>query len=153
MPIIILETSINAPIERCFDLSRSIDLHMLSTVKTNETAIAGRTTGLIELGETVTWKAKHFGIVQTLTTEITAFEYPIFFVDEQVKGAFKSFRHEHKFYERNTGTLMTDKFEFESPLGFLGNIVNRLILTKYMTKFLQERNEVIKSYAENNKLA
>lgn len=93
MPIITLHTLINAPINRCFDLSRSIDLHKISTEHTKEEAIAGVTSGLINRDESVTWRAIHFGISQTLSTKITEFERSTFFVDEMVKGAFKSIRH------------------------------------------------------------
>jgi ligand-binding SRPBCC domain-containing protein len=150
MPVIYLETIINAPVELCFDLSRSIDLHIESTKQTGETAIAGRTNGLIEQGETVTWHAKHLGIWQSLTSKITAMERPIFFADEMVEGAFKSFRHEHHFSSVDGLTLMTDKFNFESPYGWLGSIVNKLFLTRYMTALLIERNRVIKHVAELN---
>ena len=104
--IIELSTHINAPLERCFDLARSIDLHIISTKQTGEQAIAGRTSGLIELGETVTWRAKHFGVWQTLTSKITHFDHPNSFTDEMVEGAFKSFRHEHLFYAVNHQTVI-----------------------------------------------
>jgi len=149
MPKIQLTTLINAPIEKVFDLSRSIDLHMESTKQTGEKAIAGKTSGLIELGETVTWRAKHFGIWQTLTSKITEFDRPNLFVDKMVSGAFKRFRHEHHFTISGDQTIMKDVFEFESPMGILGGIFNRLILTSYMTKLLKERNKVIKEAAEN----
>lgn len=97
MPHIKLETIINAPIERCFDLARSIDLHKISTGNTQEEAIAGTTSGLIGLNETVTWRARHFGVRQTLTSKITEFERPHFFVDEMLEGAFKSIYHKHIF--------------------------------------------------------
>jgi len=148
MPKIELLTEINAPIEKVFDLSRSIDLHMESTKQTGERAIAGKTNGLIGLGETVTWRAKHFGIWQTLTSKIVEFEPPNLFVDEMVSGAFKGFRHEHHFITSGDQTIMKDIFEFESPLGILGRIFNKLILTPYMTKLLVERNKVIKEAAE-----
>ena len=148
MPKIELLTGINAPIERVFDLARSIDLHMESTKQTGEQAIAGKTSGLIESGETVTWRAKHFGIWQTLTSKITEFDRPNFFADEMVKGAFKSFRHEHHFVKVDDHTLMKDVFVFESPLGILGKVFNWLVLTNYMTKLLNERNGVIKKVAE-----
>jgi ligand-binding SRPBCC domain-containing protein len=151
MPTITLTTLINAPIQTCFDLSRSIDLHMLSTAETSEIAIAGRTSGFIELNETVTWRAKHLGVWQTLTSKITEFDAPHYFVDEMVSGAFKSFRHEHHFEESGNGTLMKDVFAFESPLGILGTIANQLFLTKYMTYFLEQRNKIIKDYAESGK--
>ncbi len=144
-----LSTTINAPVERCFDLARSIDLHIESTKHTGEQAIAGRTSGLIELGETVTWRAKHFGIWQNLTSKITAFDYPNSFTDEMVEGAFKSFKHEHIFHEVNGETVMKDVFTFESPLGVMGRLFNRIILTSYMTRLLEERNKVIKKTAKD----
>ena len=151
MPKINLQTEINAPIEKVFDLSRSIELHIQSTKQTGERAIAGRTSGLIELGETVTWRAKHFGIWQTLTSKITQYDHPNLFVDEMVQGAFKSFRHEHHFTGGVDGcTLMRDVFVFESPMGILGRLADLLFLKRYMTKLLIERNRVIKEVAEAN---
>ncbi len=151
MPIIILKTVIQAPIKRCFDLARSIDLHKISTNHTHEEAIAGVTTGLIGLHESVTWRAKHFGIYQTLTTKITEFDSPIYFVDEMVKGAFKNFRHEHHFQAIENDTLMTDIFDYQSPLGILGQLADRIILKRYMTNLLIKRNESIKEFAESDK--
>jgi len=148
MPKINLLTHINAPIQKVFDLSRSIELHMESTKQTGEQAIAGRTSGLIELGETVTWRAKHFGIWQNLTSKITEFNYPTLFVDEMVTGAFKSFRHEHRFSQVDGRTAMKDVFVFESPFGVLGKFANWLILKKYMTNLLTTRNHIIKQVAE-----
>lgn len=148
MPLIYISTSIKAPIQIVYDLSRSIDFHQESASKSREKAIAGRTSGLIELNETVTWSAVHFGIRQQLTTKITEMESPTYFVDEMVKGAFKSIRHEHHFSFQEGKTTMVDKFYFESPFGIIGKLVNAVILTKYMTKFLFERNEAIKFTAE-----
>jgi ligand-binding SRPBCC domain-containing protein len=150
MPTIVLITKINASIEDIFDLSRSIDLHIISTQHTGEQAIAGRTRGLIGLGETVTWRAKHFGIWQNLTSKITEFDYPNFFVDEMVSGAFKSFRHEHHFSMANNQSTMNDVFIFESPYGIIGKIFNWLILKRYMTNLLKKRNKVIKGVADPN---
>lgn len=151
MPKIELITEINATIEICFDLSRSIDLHKISTAKTQEQAIAGRTKGLINLNETVTWQAIHLGITQKLTSKITAFDRPNYFVDEQIKGIFKSLIHEHKFEKVGNKVIMQDVFEFHAPFGFLGKLFNKLILTNYLKKFLSDRNQVIKEYAETEK--
>ena len=150
MPKIELYTHINAPIEKVFDLSRSIDLHMRSTQRTGEKAIAGCITGLIGLGATVTWRAKHFGVWQELTSKITEYNSPIFFVDEMVSGAFKSFWHEHHFSVEGNGTLMRDVFVFESPFGVIGRLFNWFVLTRYMARFLVERNRVTKEEAEAN---
>lgn len=150
MALILLCTLINAPVERCFDLSRSIDMHMLSTSKTKEKAIAGITSGLIGLNETVTWRARHFGIYQKLTVRITAFEFPYFFEDTMIRGIFKSMRHEHRFESHGDVTILYDHFEFEAPLGILGKWAEELFLTSYMQQFLEERNRLIKETAESS---
>ncbi len=147
-----IEILINAPIERCFDLSRSIDLHMKSAGETKERAVDGRTSGLIELGETVTWEAIHFGVKQRLTAQITKFQRPNHFQDCQVKGVFKSFVHDHYFESVPGGTLMRDIFEFEAPFGFFGLLVEPIV-KRHMEKFLLERNLVIKDVAESNDFA
>jgi ligand-binding SRPBCC domain-containing protein len=151
MPIITLETIICAPVEVCFDLSRSIDLHTISTRQTGERAVAGVTKGLIGLGETVTWRARHFGIQQHLTSKITEYQRPNYFVDEMVQGAFSCFRHEHHFKQMDGSTRMTDVFNYSSPFGALGKLADVLILKNYMTNLLAERNKVIKIYAESGK--
>ncbi len=150
MPIIRIETEINSNIKICFDLSRSIDLHKISTKQTNEKAISGKTSGLIKLNESVTWRAKHFGIYQRLTSKITEFEKPNYFVDEMVNGIFKKFKHEHKFISQNNKTLMIDIFDYESPFGILGKLADKLLVKQYMNKLLKERNRIIKEYAESN---
>src|SRR5690349_7241931 len=145
-----LTTIINAPIDRCFDLARSIDLHKVSTEGTEEEAIAGVTSGLIGLGEQVTWRARHFGIRQTLTSRITAFQSPIHFRDEMIQGAFKMIKHDHLFEASGDKTFMRDKLYFESPGGILGLLFNRLVLEKYLRNLLIRRNQMIKNVAENN---
>lgn len=149
MPRIKLTTHIAADKQIVFDLSRSIDLHKISTEHTNEEAIAGKTSGLIGMNEQVTWRAKHFGIYQRLTSKITAFESPVYFVDEMVSGAFKQFRHAHHFEDAEGGTLMIDYFDYTSPLGMLGKVADALFLKKYMTTLLEKRNQIIKKFAES----
>ncbi|HEY0029516.1 MAG TPA: SRPBCC family protein [Bacteroidia bacterium] len=149
MPEILTTTRINAPIERCFDLSRSIDLHQFTSSRTHEKAVAGVTKGLINKGEWVTWRAKHFGIMQNLTSEISRMERPVLFEDRMLKGAFKSIQHVHLFEEVNGQTVMKDIFVFESPFGFIGRLFNALILTSYMRTFIYERNQTIKLVAES----
>jgi ligand-binding SRPBCC domain-containing protein len=151
MPTIHLQTKIKAPIQICFDLSRSIDLHKISVTGSKEEAIAGVTSGLIGLGETVTWRGTHFGIRQTLTSKIMGFHSPVYFRDEMIQGAFKKLGHDHIFEEQNGVTIMKDIFEFESPGWIIGDLVNYILLTKYLRKVLIERNAIIKDYAETDK--
>ncbi|MCQ9634320.1 SRPBCC family protein [Chryseobacterium sp. WG23] len=150
---IYLETLINADIHRVFDLARDIDLHQKSTSISHEKAIAGRTSGLIEENETVTWRAKHLGIYQTLTTKIISMEKPHQFTDIMLKGAFKSMRHQHRFRDIEGKTVMTDIFEFESPLGIIGKLFNTIYLTRYLKAFLLERNKMIKTIAEESAMS
>ena len=148
MPKILLETHIKAPIEKVFDLARDIDLHQNSTSQTKEKAIAGKTSGLLGLGETVMWRAKHLGIYQTLTVEMIAFQRPHTFTDKMIQGAFKSMTHDHFFEEHNNITTMKDEFHFSSPFGIIGRLANFLFLEKYMTNFLKAKNAILKEVAE-----
>ncbi len=148
MPNIKLETRIEAPLRVVFDLARSIDLHVESTAGTREKAVAGRTTGLIGLGETVTWEATHFGIRQRLTSKIVVFDPPHHFRDTMLSGAFKRLDHDHYFRWDGSQTVMTDQFDYTSPLGILGRVADWLFLERYLRKLLETRNELIRSVAE-----
>src|ERR1700744_1637420 len=151
MPTIHLTTFVAAPAERVFDLARSIDLHRKSMAESAEEAIAGTTSGLIGLDETVTWKAKHLLKTRILKSRITAMNRPLSFTDEMVDGDFKSIRHEHHFKRIDNGTLLIDLFHFESPYGGLGRLANQLFLTRYLKTLLETRNRAIKEYAESEK--
>jgi hypothetical protein len=154
MPQLILDTIIKAPLSVVFDLARSIDLHMYSTKKTGEKAIGGVTTGLIEAGQQVRWRARHLGLKQTLTVRITAMEKPYFFEDQMIHGVFRSMDHQHIFEELEEGSVrMRDVFNFRAPLGLLGRLAEWLFLKRYMLRFLEERNRVIKEVAESGSYA
>jgi ligand-binding SRPBCC domain-containing protein len=148
MPTIRLETVIAASPDRCFDLSLSVDLHRHSVAHTRERPIAGVTSGVMRLGNTVTWEAVHFGIKQRLTTKITMYERPHYFIDEMIRGIFQELKHRHAFVPHPSGTLMIDTFTFRAPLGILGRVVEALILTRYMRGLLLTRNRYLKHVAE-----
>ena len=145
MALIHLETVIRAAPERVFDLARDIDFHKRSMAHTGERAVAGRTSGLIEMDEDVTWEAKHFGLTLRLTSRITAMERPRFFVDEQVRGPFSRFTHRHEFHAEGHGTRMVDLWSHGAPLGFLAD---PMFLARYMRRLLETRNELLRSEAE-----
>jgi len=150
MPLIELSTLICAPRERVFDLARSIDAHQDSTEETRERAVGGVTKGLIGLNGEVTWEARHLGVTQRLSVRITAFDRPHHFQDVMISGAFKRMIHDHDFSDHPDGTLMNDRFEFESPFGILGKVADRLFLGGYMRRFIIRRNEVLKRLAESD---
>jgi uncharacterized protein (UPF0548 family) len=133
-----LVTRATAPIEKLFDVSLSIDEHVTSMAQSGERTIGGVTEGSIGLGETVTWRARHFGIWFTMTSQITGLEKPDSFVDEQVRGPFRSFRHEHRFVRDGDATVMTDTLTIESPA--LGRLAERLILVPYLRRLIRQRN-------------
>ena len=145
---IIIETWIAASPARCFDAARDLDLHVKSMTHTNERAVGGRTSGLIELGEEVTWRARHFGVTQHFTSWITAFDRPRSFQDAMRRGAFQSFVHDHYFETAGAGTKMTDVLVFAAPLGILGRIAEMLVLRGYLERLLGMRAATIKEAAE-----
>lgn len=141
---------IDAPIQRCFDLSRSVEVHLLGTEATGEQVVGGITTGLIGPNDFVRWRAKHLGVRQYLTSKITAFDSPYYFQDTMTEGAFRSMQHDHFFKalsERETE--MSDRFTFVAPLSALGIIAERIFLRRYMDRFLRRRNEIVKQIAES----
>ena len=148
MPVLIIETEIGASVELCFDLARDIEIHCATTAETEERIVAGKTSGLLELGDQVTFEAVHFGIRQRLCARIVEYDRPHRFTDQMVSGAFKSLRHIHEFETSGDGTLMRDTLEWESPLGLLGKIADRLAVKKHMRDFLLARNKELKRIIE-----
>ena len=145
-----LETLIEAPIERVFDLARDLDFHRKSMAHTGEEAIGGRVTGLIDLGESVTWRARHLGFSWTLTSKVTVMQWPSSFGDVQERGPFKRFSHHHHFESVGQATRMIDEWEHEAPWGPLGWLADRLFLEQHMRRLLETRNTALKTEAERN---
>jgi ligand-binding SRPBCC domain-containing protein len=151
MPTIHITTFITAPISRVFDLSRSINLHKISTAHTHEKVVGGVLNGLINEGEQVTWQAKHLYKIRLFTSKIIQMELPNYFIDEMIKGDFKSFIHQHHFKQVANGTIMIDVLNFETPYGIIGRLLNTFYLNNYLQQLLIVRNEIIKKYAETEK--
>ena len=133
-------TRTSTPKSELFDRARSIDAHRESMAQSREKAVAGVTSGLISVGEEVTWRAWHFGIPLQMTSRITEMEPPDYFVDEQVSGPFRRFRHVHEFSQDSTGTTMVDRVEFAAPFGPLGRLAEKLVLARYLRKLIETRN-------------
>ena len=148
MPTLVLTTRIAAPPAACFARSLSVDAHTSSMAHSGEQAVGGVTSGVLGPGETVTWRARHFGVRFTMTSAITTYEAPHRFVDEQVRGPFRSWWHEHRFEAVEDGTLMTDTVAFTSPVGPVGRLVDRWVLGRYMATLLQRRNDWLRADLE-----
>ena len=144
-----LETVIAAPIGDCFDLSLSVDAHAASMRASGEQAIGGVTSGIMRLGDSVTWRARHFGIVFRMTSAITEYQPPSRYVDEQQRGPFRWWWHEHTFTALANGqTQMIDAVEFQSPFGLPGYVADRLVLRYYLPHLLRQRNTWLKTTLE-----
>jgi ligand-binding SRPBCC domain-containing protein len=139
----VCRTESSLPPERLFDLARSVDVHVDSQSGSGERAVAGVTSGLIGAGQEVTWRARHFGLPLTMTSRVTAFDFPRSFTDEQVRGPFRSFRHVHEFEPVPGGSIMTDRVEFRAPLGLLGRAVEKLVLRRYLQRLIRDRGRFL----------
>ncbi|MHA6260580.1 SRPBCC family protein [Sporosarcina sp. CAU 1771] len=148
MPTIQHEIFIAAPIELCFDLARTVEVHAGRQLLTVQKAISGVTAGIMENGDFVTWETSHFGIKQNLTSKIIEMEKPFTFTDRMLEGAFHSFTHTHEFIENDGGTMMKDTFSYTSPFGVFGQFADRLFLENYMGSFISEQAKNVKWYAE-----
>ena len=148
MPTITLVTEIHAPIARCFDLCRDLDVHMRTLSHTRERLVGEKTGGMAELGDVLTFEAVHLGIRQRLTSRITEVDRPFLFADESLSGAFTSLRHVHTFTAAGDRTLMRDALTWKSPLGALGALADALFLKRYMLRFLVTRNRNLKVIVE-----
>ncbi|WUA02246.1 SRPBCC family protein [Streptomyces albidoflavus] len=144
-----LETRIAAPVPLVFGLSLDVDAHTASMARSGERAVAGVTSGAMVLGDTVTWRARHFGVVWRMTSRITAYDHPTHFVDEQTAGPFHHWWHAHHFTpDGHGGTLMRDEITFQAPLGPLGRLAERAALDRYMPHLMRERNAHLRAVAE-----
>ena len=149
MSRIVIRTSIRAPIERCFDLARDVDAHRQTSGFTSERVVSpGRTMGLLELGDTVTFEGRHFGLRLRLTARIVEMQRPVRFVDESIRSPFRSLRHVHEFETDGDVTQMTDTVAWQAPLGLVGRMVDRLVLESHMRWFVETKQRALKQLAE-----
>ncbi len=140
---------IAAPPRRVFDLSLDVELHTASMAGSGERIIGGVTSGRMRPDDTVTWQATHFGVPWRMTSRISESDAPGYFVDEQVRGPFRRWRHEHHFEpDGEGGTVMRDVVDFAAPFGPLGRLVEWVMLDRYMPKLIRLRNEHLKRAAE-----
>jgi ligand-binding SRPBCC domain-containing protein len=149
MDTIRLETWIDAPVERCFLLCLSVDLHIVSARSSREQAIEGVMTGLISEGQSVTFRGRHLGLKLRHTSHIEVMRPYSYFRDVMVSGSFSHFEHDHHFATMDDGTRMRDEIRFIAPFGSLGRLATKLLVRRHIVRFLTERNREIKQVAES----
>ena len=150
MEIIRLETWIDAPVERCFLLCLSVDLHVAAARSSREQAVEGVTTGLISEGETVTFRGRHLGLRLRHESRIEVLRPYSYFRDVMVSGMFSHFEHDHHFAAMDDGTRMRDEIRYKAPFGRLGRLATKMLVKRHLTAFLMERNNGIKQVAESH---
>jgi len=146
-----LSTHIQAPIERCFDLARSVELHRISMKANKEITIAGVQNGLLELNQKVLWQATFLGLRQNGKSKLTNLSAPYYFTLETESELMPHIIHDHFLYDIGMETIMIDHLYYKIPLGILGETANILFIKRYMTQLLQQRTETIREYAETEK--
>src|SRR5271168_2428136 len=137
---------INAPIERCFLLSTSVEL----VGKTyGMKPLEGKVSGLLEHDDRLVWAGWKFGFPQMHESYITQYDRPAYFQDTMGRGRFKRYQHDHYFYEMNERTVLNDKIRFTMPLGFVGRLVGQFVLVPYISRKLRRRLVTLKWVAEH----
>lgn len=149
MATITIYTFISAPQDLCFDFALDVSAHTKSAAFSGERLVEpGRTSGMLELGDLVTFEGRHFGIRQRFTARITELKRPNLFVDEMVSGTFKSLRHTHKFHVEDGQTVMRDTLSWDPPLGLLGDVADVVFLRRHMERFVRKKQNELKRLAE-----
>ncbi|WNV90554.1 SRPBCC family protein [Umezawaea sp. Da 62-37] len=149
MPHFEVTTSIAASPRRVFDVSLDVGVHTASMADAAEQAVAGVVSGRLRSGDEVTWRARHFGVWWRMGARIVVHEPPEYFVDEQVEGPFRWWRHEHRFApDGRGGTVMRDVVGYAAPFGPLGRFAEVAVLDRYLRKLIVDRNAHVGAVAE-----
>jgi len=141
-------TKLAMPPAQAFDLSLSVAAHVASMARSRERPVGRVASDLLGLGDEITWRARHFGVPWRLTSRITAFDRPHRFIDEQVRGPFHRFHHEHLFEPVAGGSRMTDIVVLEAPAGWPGRWAERFVLASYVRALIEERNRYLAGRAD-----
>lgn len=150
MPIIHVTTVVHAPIERVFDLSRNVSLQR-KCISSNETIVSGKTSGLLQAGEEITWQTRRLGKAWIVKLQTARMELHSFFEEIMLHGDFALLKHQHHFKAMANGTVMIDVFEYEQSHRGWAKPLMQMLFTKYWRRLLEQRNEMIKSVAESDK--
>jgi ligand-binding SRPBCC domain-containing protein len=95
-------------------------------------------------GQIVTYKVSPLlNIPLFWMTEITHVVEQKLFIDEQRRGPYKLWHHQHHFQENYDGTLMTDIVHYELPLFLLGRIAHSLFVKKQLNDIFDFRAQQI----------
>lgn len=152
--VVVVETSVALPPDLgrplLFELALDPDVHAAGQSRHRERVSSRTGAGHLRLGDEVTFEARHLGMQWSMTARVTALDRPVRFVDEQVRGPFAAFRHEHLFEAAGDRTLMRDVFGFRLPGRWLGRIAAGAVAAPYLRRLLRKRGEHLRRLAESS---
>jgi ligand-binding SRPBCC domain-containing protein len=121
------------------------DAHNLERITPNFLRFRILTPDPIEMraGALIDYEMRLYGVRVRWRTLIQRYEPNDFFVDVQMKGPYRSWRHRHEFKEVPGGTQMHDRVDYEMPYGILGSLVRRLFVQSSLDRIFDHRNEAI----------
>ena len=140
--VLATRTVLDAPVDAVFSFfSQPSNLGLLTPPQMNFTIT--RTDDEMVSGATIDYRLRVFGIPIGWRTRIECWDAGKCFVDSQVRGPYRAWWHEHHFFADGTRTVMEDRVYYAVPLGILGRLVNRLIITSQLRAIFSYRAAAI----------
>lgn len=149
MPTVRLTTRIDAPVERCFDLYRSVSLHVDSYKHAHERAVGAITSGLVGPGDVAAFRMRAFGFPYRMSVVVAEYDPPHHFRDSQTEGFFLRADHDHHFAVDGGATLVTDVFDYTPRFASFGRLLDRLMVARYVRWTISQKNSNVKRVAES----
>ncbi|MEM6884359.1 MAG: hypothetical protein AAF571_04950 [Verrucomicrobiota bacterium] len=143
--------TIHAPRWLCFEMIRNVDVHAAAVPEIHARAESGRQHGSLHLGEYTEWSARYFRVRFQITMEVTGFDWPVRYDETNRPGLFRVFRHRYSLMAVNENqTVLRDQMEFETGWGWLGRLMDRLILAPRLRRALETRMDHLKAWSEDD---
>lgn len=103
----------------------------------------------LELGSRMEFEVQAYGIKQKIIHEIVEFAAGHRFVEQQVHGPMKFYRHEHIVHrQENDGIVLIDRVQFQPPGGLAGLMLTESRITKGLQHGFQHRHRELKKHLE-----
>ncbi|WP_290733108.1 TIGR01777 family oxidoreductase [Halobacteriovorax sp. JY17] len=134
---------VKSPLEDVFQFFSDVKNLETITPKNLSFKIVGMNTDQIKTGSLIDYKLKIHGIPAKWKTKINNFEKNKSFIDEQLKGPYSKWVHQHDFQSLKNGTLISDKIVYKVPFGILGNLVSGWFISRDVKSIFNYRNAVI----------
>jgi len=137
-------TIIDKPIDEVFDFfSKAENLNKITPPELSFNILTPLPINM-KAGTLIDYKINLKGIPMKWKTKISVWEPPYRFVDEQLKGPYVKWIHEHKFEAVGNKTKMTDTVEYLSPGWILEPLVNMIFVEKEVRKIFSYRELKLK---------